>query len=182
MAEKSEESVAPPQYSPPTRSSIFAATPGPSTRSKTIITSLSQCESSSKTFKKAGSLRYAGKTLQSINFALKITESTTYADITKVIYNRVKETWGVQVAGQPNVFYGLNLLVNGKGVYIKDEESWEPCRDLLLEGEGTLSFVFWDERKGGAEKGWEETVDNTKGRERDRERGRKIRDAGCKVQ
>ncbi|KAH9845267.1 hypothetical protein Tdes44962_MAKER01277 [Teratosphaeria destructans] len=128
-------------------------------RATTAIITLRHCDGSvvKRGPKDAKGPTFAGKALSTINIAVKISATTNYEDILSAIYERVEDMWSTKMDTRKTLYRGLNLLVDSKSVFIKDSASWEPCRDLLLDGKGTLSFSFWEtkdaesEREGGGE-------------------------------
>ncbi|KAF2770888.1 hypothetical protein EJ03DRAFT_57085 [Teratosphaeria nubilosa] len=131
-----------------TTSSPLTAPPRPTT----AIITLRHCDGAvaKRGPKDAKGPTFAGKALTSINIAVKISDTTNYQDIMATICERVEEM-SVKMDTRKTLYRGLNLLVDSKSVFIKDEASWEPCRDLLLDGKGTLSFSFWETKDAESE-------------------------------
>jgi len=133
----------PPEYTPPRRGGESEAVSPAAEKSKVFIISLRHCKDGGPL---RGSTRTVGRVISRTAFPVTITSSMTLARMIDLLSARVMKDFDINVHDK-HIFAGLNVVVGGHNVHVKDVEIWEPCRDLLIEGnEGKpmLNFNFFE--------------------------------------
>lgn len=104
--------------------------PEPAEKQKTLIVELRHCEPGQLV---RGNNRGHCGVISQAGFPVTITSTMGYDNIITLLAVRVKKVFDFDIRNK-DAYSGLNIKIDGQNMLINDDESWLPCRDLLLEG------------------------------------------------